>query len=232
MKLSLPTVLSFTAGYVDSAGFLGLHGLFTAHVTGNLVMLGDTIARGSDDVIAKLLALPVFCLTILGLRYLLLRLAMTALRELRTLLATEILLLALAAAAALYFGHFTNPGGWRLIGTGMLLVAGMAVQNATHKLHLTHSPPTTLMTGSTTQAMLDFGSLLFPLAHTHPDSEAIAAKVRPRLWRLLGMIMAFALGCAGAALAVTQTGNHAFLVPPLLVLCGLLFSGETCRQSI
>lgn len=226
MKLSLPTVLCFTAGYVDSAGFLGLHGLFTAHVTGNLVMLGDTIARGSDDVIAKLLALPVFCLTIITLRYTLLHLAMTAMRELRTLLVTEIFLLALAATAAFYFGHFTNPGGWRLILTGMLLVAGMAVQNATHKLHLTNAPPTTLMTGSTTQAMLDFGSLLFPLAPNQRADAAQADKIKPRLWRLIGTIFAFALGCAAAALAVTKTGNHAFLAPPFLVLTGLLCTTE------
>ena len=35
----LPTVLSITAGSVDVISFLGLGGLFTAHTTGNLVIL-------------------------------------------------------------------------------------------------------------------------------------------------------------------------------------------------
>jgi uncharacterized membrane protein YoaK (UPF0700 family) len=40
MKPSLSTLLSFNAGYVDTAVFLALQGLFAAHVTGNFVTLG------------------------------------------------------------------------------------------------------------------------------------------------------------------------------------------------
>jgi uncharacterized membrane protein YoaK (UPF0700 family) len=36
----LPSVLSLTAGSVDVITLLGLGGLFTAHITGNLVMFG------------------------------------------------------------------------------------------------------------------------------------------------------------------------------------------------
>jgi uncharacterized membrane protein YoaK (UPF0700 family) len=37
MKIALPTLLSFNGGYVDTAGYLALQGLFSAHVTGNFV---------------------------------------------------------------------------------------------------------------------------------------------------------------------------------------------------
>ena len=40
-------LLSFNAGYVDTAGFLALGGLFTAHVTGNFVTLGATLVHGT-----------------------------------------------------------------------------------------------------------------------------------------------------------------------------------------
>ena len=61
MKPSLPALLSFNGGYVDTAGYIALQGLFTAHVTGNFVTIGSALVFGSSGVIAKLLALPVFC---------------------------------------------------------------------------------------------------------------------------------------------------------------------------
>jgi uncharacterized membrane protein YoaK (UPF0700 family) len=51
-------LLSFNGGFVDTAGFLGFQGLFTAHVTGNFVTLAATLVMGTHGVVAKLLALP------------------------------------------------------------------------------------------------------------------------------------------------------------------------------
>src|SRR3979411_972581 len=56
----LPTVLSIIAGSVDAIGFLGLGGLFTAHVTGNLVILAAHLASGSGAPVAPMLSVPVF----------------------------------------------------------------------------------------------------------------------------------------------------------------------------
>ena len=63
-KLDIAVLLSFTAGFVDTASFLGLEGLFTAHVTGNFVTLGATLVYGTHGVLAKLLALPEFVLVV------------------------------------------------------------------------------------------------------------------------------------------------------------------------
>ncbi len=57
-------VLSFLAGYVDTVGFIALFGLFTAHVTGNFVLIGSELANHSHGILIKLLAFPAFILAV------------------------------------------------------------------------------------------------------------------------------------------------------------------------
>ena len=60
----IAALLSFNGGFVDTAGFLGLQGLFTAHVTGNFVTLAAALVLGTHGIVAKLLALPEFVLVV------------------------------------------------------------------------------------------------------------------------------------------------------------------------
>jgi len=52
--------LSFVGGFVDVVGFIALFGLFTAHVTGNFIMLGLEMLHATKLAIAQLLAVPIF----------------------------------------------------------------------------------------------------------------------------------------------------------------------------
>jgi uncharacterized membrane protein YoaK (UPF0700 family) len=69
----VPIALAFVAGFVDTCGFVALFGLFSAHVTGNFVLLGASLIRPHAGVIAKLLALPVFMAAVAGTRLFLIR---------------------------------------------------------------------------------------------------------------------------------------------------------------
>src|SRR6266550_2273893 len=62
----LPFVLSTTAGAVDIIGFLALGGLFTAHITGNVVVLAAHYVTGGFSEVGPLLSVPVF-VVVLGL---------------------------------------------------------------------------------------------------------------------------------------------------------------------
>jgi uncharacterized membrane protein YoaK (UPF0700 family) len=218
MKFSVPAFLSLNAGYVDTAGFLALQGLFTAHVTGNFVTLGAALVTGSSGILAKLLALPVFCLVVFGTRLLAPGLSHLGLPVLRTMLGIKLILLVAGAAMAIWIGPGRQGSEPAVVVTGMLLVAAMAIQNAISRIHLGMSPPTTLMTGTTTQMMIDIADLLRGI----PAEERAAAKAR--LSRMGANVGAFALGCAAGALLYSQLEMVCFVVPPMLALVPILMN--------
>jgi uncharacterized membrane protein YoaK (UPF0700 family) len=61
---ALPFVLSVIAGATDIIGFLGLNGLFTAHITGNLVVLTAHLVAGEPTIFSYILSVPVFMLVL------------------------------------------------------------------------------------------------------------------------------------------------------------------------
>src|ERR1700722_3107959 len=171
-KPTLPLLLSLNAGYVDTASFLALAGLFAAHVTGNFVTLGASLALGTSGAIAKLLALPIFCAMVMGTRLLNTWLSNRHRPAFEALLALKVLLLIIGAALAIGFGPFHDSDSWQAVLTGMVLVGAMAIQNAFHRVHLGSSPPSTLMTGTTTQVMIDLADRIHAPKVTESQSSA------------------------------------------------------------
>ncbi|GLS88467.1 membrane protein [Cypionkella aquatica] len=212
MKLTLPPLLSLNGGYVDTIGFLASQGLFTAHVTGNFVTIAATLLHGTSGLAAKLLALPVFCAVVVVTRLLSGLLPRIGLQVLASMLVVKLGLLVLAAMLALIYGPFATADSGVAIVTGMVLVSAMAIQNAIHRIHLANAPPTTLMTGTTTQIMIDIADLL------HGAVGEARGTAKARLGRMAVSVFAFALGCGLAALAYIALGNWAFSVPPVLAL--------------
>lgn len=208
----LPQLLAFNGGYVDTAGFLALQGLFTAHVTGNFVTFGAALVQGSDGALAKLLVLPVFCAVVLLTRLLGYVLARRGHAVLRPLLGIKLVLLVVAAVLAVLLLPDGADEGWAVLVTAMTLVTAMALQNGLHRGHLASSPPSTLMTGTTTQVMIDLADLL----HGLPADEAVAT--RGRLRRNAAQIAVFALGCGIAALLYASVGPWCFVLPALVAL--------------
>lgn len=212
----LTGLLGFNAGYVDTAGFLALHGLFTAHVTGNFVTLAASLIHGANGALAKLCALPVFCVLVMLSR-------MT--RSVSALMAVKIVLLAAAAVLMIAYGPFPDSDADPAFAAGMLMVAAMAVQNAVQRMHLTSAPPSTLMTGTTTQIMLDLADLLRGV-----DSSARAA-ARTRLRKMVPAVLVFAAGCAAAALAYVWTGMWCFALPPAVAAMAAMAAESAARGA-
>src|SRR5215510_7343036 len=67
LREHLTPLLSVIAGMVDLIGFFTLGNIFTAHITGNLVVVSAVLVRGGPINLAQALAIPVFILAVAAL---------------------------------------------------------------------------------------------------------------------------------------------------------------------
>jgi uncharacterized membrane protein YoaK (UPF0700 family) len=200
-------LLAFNGGLVDTAGFLGVHGLFAAHVTGNLATLCAAVVLGSQGLIGKILAVPEFIAVVA-----LARLADAAMRTRQwparnILLGLEIVLLAAFLALGLRYGPFSNFDSALALLTAFTAIAAMAVQNDMQRVHLPKVPATTFMTGNVTNATVGLLDLLTG------DTPKSTEPARARLGRMTINLACFAAGCAVSALFYWAAGFWCLTAP-------------------
>lgn len=211
----LPTVLSLIAGSVDVIGFLGLGGLFTAHITGNLVILAAHVANGGSAQLAPILSVPVFVAVLAMTRLLSSGLEAVGLASLRPLLMLQLLLLACFLALCAAAGPGMDPNAPNAIIAGMLGVAAMAVQNALAQISLRGAPSTAVMTTNITRFVMDVGTVLLG------RDPAEIASARNRAKHAWPAIVGFAVGCGLGALCETPFGLLSLELPVGLALLAL-----------
>ena len=209
MEERLPAVLSIIAGMVDLTGFFMLGNIFTAHITGNLVVASALLVRGGPLNPAQLLAIPVFVVA-LAVVWLIAELSNRRGPSLvRLLLVVQFLLLAAVLAFSVVANPSSNPHGALAVSTALIAVSAMACQYALLRLALPGAISTAVMTGNLTNTVL---SIMDALSHGHPLLSADGGRLRRSLYLLFG----FLLGCVVAAMALSTMGEWAWSLPAAL----------------
>ena len=205
--------LAFLAGYVDTLGFLALFGLFTAHVTGNFILIGAALADPShSSILLKFLAFPAFIGGVAAARVLAVVVEQRGGAVLRLAFLLELALLAGCMACGIAATPVGDSAGPLAMAAGLLGAIAMGVHSAIGRLCLGHLAPTSMMTGNVTQIVIDTVDFL-----RGADDPGLRGRFAKFLWPLL----AFALGCVIAAFGFYRFG-FAALVVPLLILLGLV----------
>lgn len=219
-ELNITILLSFVSGFVDTSGFVALKGIFTAHVTGNLVLAGAFLFSKESGIVSKLSVLPIFAITI-GLVFLLNRyFKKTKKPFLKSLLRIESLFLLLFS----FFGFKIHQIYPNLIPEYLLIilasfgVIAMSVQNALMKLSLPKLVPTTIMTGNTTQFVMDLAS--YATSRNLNEEEISGRKIRMN--RFGSALSGFFLGALSGGLLVHYFGLACCIFPAVLI-AGLSF---------
>jgi uncharacterized membrane protein YoaK (UPF0700 family) len=176
-------VLTFTTGVIDAASYLGLGHVFTANMTGNIVLLGFGIAGGSGlPVLAPLVSLAAFLAgAALGGRMASVLPAHTV--HLSRSMLIEIGVVLLAALASLVFDITPDRLSGDLVIA--LLAFGMGVRNATVRRLKVADLTTTVLTMTLTGLAADS-----PLAGGDGEGS----------WRRTAAVIAMLIGAIAGAL--------------------------------
>ena len=216
MNPLLPVVLSTTAGAVDVIGFLALGGLFTAHITGNLVVLAAHYVTGDFGEIGPLLAAPVFILVLGAVMLVAIGFEKTRYGCRRALLFLQAVLLAACLAVGVGFGPFADADGPIPVLVGMLAVAAMATQNALVRLALPGVPSTAVMTTNITQFTVDVATVIRGVSEPEELTRA-----RSRASITFPCMLGFLAGCAAGAVLEIHFGLRALALPAALASLAL-----------
>jgi uncharacterized membrane protein YoaK (UPF0700 family) len=211
--ISSTAILACAAGFVDVVGFVALFGLFTSHVTGNFVVLGSEIAHSQPGVLAKILALPMFAVGVAITRVLVLYLERRGRQPARPLLLLEVIALVVFMLGGLAILPVVDPDATGPVLVGLSGVFAMAIQNAASRLVFPTRAPTTIMTGNSTQVVID----LIDMQRGDPQLRANAVK---RLQLMLPSVIAFGIGAIGGAYAYVSLSFWCLLLP----IAGLLIA--------
>ena len=209
MEERLPPVLSVIAGMVDLTGFFMLGNVFTAHITGNLVVASALVVRGGPLNPAQLLAIPVFIVA-MALVWLIARLSnRTGPPLLRLLLVVQFLLLAAVLVFNVAARPSSNPHGILACVAALIAVSAMACQYALLRLAMPRAVSTAVMTGNLANSVL---SIMDALSRGRPLMSADDGRLRRSLYLLFG----FLVGCVVAAMAMSTMGEWAWSLPVAL----------------
>ena len=215
------TALSLVAGFVDTAGFLALFGMFTAHVTGDLITGAAALTHGvGSGGLARLLMIPVFMLTVALATVFIRSMGRHGARSVAPILALMTVVMACFAAAGWRFADkLTSIESWEVILTSGLGVAAMGFQNALMRGALKGFPQTTVMTGNLAQFTIDIIDRVFPRRGGTPrEREEARVKARARLRKSAFPLFGFMAGAALGAWLTSIYGLASIAVPT-----GILF---------
>lgn len=207
-------LLTFTTGLVDAVSYLGLDHVFTANMTGNIVLLGFGIAgSGNLPVIAPLVSLGAFMVGAGVGGVLARRTAERHRRHLVTALAIEAVLVGAAAVLAATADVHPNtlPGDTVIA----MLAFAMGVRNATVRRIAVPDLTTTVLT--------------MTLTGLAADSPPFGGDGRGSTRRSAGVVAMLAGAVLGALLLNTSLGLPLALAAGLALLVSVLY-GRAARS--
>ncbi|MFI1018609.1 YoaK family protein [Streptomyces sp. NPDC020965] len=209
----LPLLLTVAAGATDALAYLGLGGVFTANMTGNLVLFGIAGAHGIDLSVARASAATLAFTAGLVLTFRLTRdLPAGSLWPRRITGTLAVSLLCQVAFLVGWIAVDARPGKVWDVALVAISALAMGIQTACARRVAVAGITTTFVTGTLT-AM----------------AESAAGGSARHLVRRLCVLLALVVGALGGAFALSRQPIFAAVIAPVLVAITLLLATRLHR---
>ena len=242
-------IFAFVGGFVDSAGYMKLQGLFTSAVTGNLIAALASIYN-TYGVVARVfvvLAFTVGAITVSGLLFALkMRHQWSPKSILVSAVSIEIAFLLVAMLCGRYFDSTIeidhSLGSWQLISVASLLGVAMGAQCACVRASFPRCPPTTVLTtilvsfsvqaahGIHYTAVVKGWSRIVQYEDNETHLHASHAANTQALINSTRHLLSFLVGGLLGAVTMETFSFWSFSIP-MVVLMGLMLDVELARRK-
>ena len=209
-------LLSLAAGFVDAACFIGLFGVFTAHVTGNMAMIASGLVRPDKGMDLRAEVIVAFICGVLSARLVLPHgeSRVDQRRFLCRVLLVEALWLGLLLIMLATLGPPTLAPSASAYAVTFCAGGAMGAQSGLSRLSESIGMATSVMSSNLTQWVIDLVSLFGRLRRSASEARA---PVRFRFALLSRLLAAFSLGAAIGATAEAHFGLRVIALPLLII---------------
>ncbi len=228
LSSTVPPMLSFVSGFVDTIGFIGLFGLLTSQVTGSFVAAGSGLVHYEPGLVAKLMAIPVFMAGAV---------VMTLLVAVLTRFKVNPLPWALVVVGCLISGYLAVALQWPIasldssvgLAAAFMAFLAMGAESALVRVLFKGSVPANFMTGNVTQVAVETTDMVlakFRLLFDGDENQNAtrAAAAYRQLGVLIPMIFGFILGCVAAAHAFIAFGFWSLVIATAIVFLAAILA--------
>ena len=200
-------IMSAISGFSDVFCFIALQHLFTAHITGNIVLIITYAIDKTPGLVSRALAIPVFII-IASIASFIIESRGVSKFNYRVWLGFEAILFLALMFSGIYLGHMMAVDSITFVIASMLPVTAMAIHNTIMKTYLYRLPPTTVMTGNLTGFVVDITALLIK---KNKKNRNVIQNLKKTSWVLAGFIF-------GGSLSLTYLWINFYAIPFIIIL--------------
>jgi uncharacterized membrane protein YoaK (UPF0700 family) len=229
IKLSylLAFFMSAIAGFIDTFTFIALDRLFTAHITGNIIIAIAFLLSDVEGVLSKMVAIPVFMILAAMVAFIIETHGINK-KTLSFWILIEIVLIIVFFVFGIILLPDIKVTSYTYLFLCMLPVAAMAIHNTVLKTYMCKIPPCTVMTGNLTKLVIDTVVYVMNFSDNKHDNQKTAFV---NIKRFFNVLLGFSLGAGVCALGYYYFGFYALIFEIILFFTLMLIILKSDHQS-